>query len=80
MKNTNYVAVVHKYGEMSGRHDGDWASFLSKDKKIAIAKAMVARKRWESKGYGPYQIWVGTLTESLNVPQPTYALERIDES
>jgi len=74
-----YVAVVHKAWQLSGRPDGDWASFVNKNKKAAIAAAMKARDRWEKKGFGPYQIWTGELTEAVNVPVE-YELEAIVET
>ncbi|HEY6766602.1 MAG TPA: hypothetical protein VI386_17725 [Candidatus Sulfotelmatobacter sp.] len=76
---TAYVAVVHKMWDRSGRHDGDWASFIDKNKKEAIKSAIRARSKWEAKGYGPYQIWVGTLTQAVNVPEQ-FELEAINDS
>ena len=78
VKSTIYVAVVHKCWELSGIPDGQWASFVDKNKKTAIAKAMAAREKWETRGNGPYQIWVGTLTEAIQMPQPTYVLGSIE--
>lgn len=79
LKSTIYVAVVHKAWKLSGRPDGDWASFVNKNKKDAVAAAMKARSRWEAKGFGPYQIWVGELVEAVNVPVE-YKLEAIVET
>jgi hypothetical protein len=73
-----YVAVVVKGVERSQRPEGDWASFTGKDKKTVIAAAMKARGRWEAKGFGPYQIWVGQLTQEVNVPVK-YELAAIKE-
>ncbi len=65
-----FVAVVLKDddGYNSGRQDGDWASFVGFDKAQEIGRAIEAKKKWESKGYGPYQIFVGTLTENVTLP------------
>jgi len=68
VKSTIYVAVVTKAWQLSQRPEGEWASFLNKNKKDAIAEAMKARTKWEAKGQGPYEIWVGTLTQQVNVP------------
>lgn len=73
-----YVAVVTKAWELSGRPDGDWACFLDKNQKMAIAKAANARAKWEAKGYGPYKIWVGILNYAVNIPVK-YELEPITE-
>src|SRR5271170_5452061 len=73
-----YVAVVHKAWQTSGRPDGDWGSFLNKNKGEAITAAQTAKKRWEARGFGPYNIWVGTVTEVVTeVPLPMYALHSI---
>lgn len=74
-----YVAVVHKAWQRSGRPEGDWGSFVNKNKKAAIAAAIAARKKWEAKGFGPYQIWVGVLTEDLQIPVE-YKLQDIVET
>jgi hypothetical protein len=63
-----YVAVVTKACELSGRPEGDWASFVNKNQKDAVAAAMKARSKWEAKGFGPYKILVGVLTQEVNVP------------
>ena len=68
MKSTIYVAVVTKAWQLSERPEGDWASFLNKNKKDAVAAAIKARTKWEAKGNGPYEIWVGTLTQQVHVP------------
>jgi hypothetical protein len=80
VRNTIYVAVVHKCWGLSGSRDGQWASFVDQNKKTAIAQAMAAREKWEARGSGPYRIWVGTLTEAIQMPmpQPTYVLESIE--
>lgn len=59
----------------SGDHPGmyDWSCFLGPDKDAVIQQALRARQSWESLGaYGPYQILVGELTESVKTP---YTLE-----
>lgn len=63
-----YVAVVTKAWQLSGRPEGDWGSFINKNKKDAIAAALKARAKWEAKGFGPYQIWVGVLTQEVQTP------------
>jgi hypothetical protein len=63
-----FIAVVLKAGQASQRTDGDWACFVNKDKKVAITQAIKARSKWEAKGFGPYQIQAGTLTQEVNIP------------
>jgi hypothetical protein len=62
------VAVVLKPGRTSGRYDGDWGSFVGEDKATEITHAIEAKSRWEAKGYGPYTIYCGTLTEVVTLP------------
>ena len=69
---TIYVTVVCK-GEgfnigRSNRPEGDWASFCNNNKQKAIEAANTARNRWQSKGYGPYRLFVGRLTHEATVP------------
>jgi hypothetical protein len=73
-----YVAVVHKAWNLSGRPDGDWASFLDKNKNNAVDKAVKAKRKWEAAGNGPYKIWVGELTQAVSFPQE-YVLGDIEE-
>ncbi len=63
-----YCAVVTNAWQLSGRPEGDWASFLNKNKNSAIEAAVKARAKWEAKGYGPYKIWVGVLSQEVNIP------------
>jgi hypothetical protein len=72
---TIYIATICKLWDRSGRPDGDWACFIDKQKSNAIKKAIAARTTWESKGYGPYKILVGTLDSELAT---TYTLNPID--
>lgn len=78
MNSKIYVAVVHKAWQLSGRPDGDWASFINKNEKEAVKAAIKARDHWEKKGFGPYQIWVGELTAAVHVPVQ-YKLKAIGE-
>jgi hypothetical protein len=69
-----YIAVV--YTNNSGRPNGDLASFVSKKKEHAIKLAIAARDKWQGKGFGPYSIYVGKLTEVVETPK-TFTLTRI---
>lgn len=63
-----HVAVVLRPGLESGRPDKDWGSFVDTNAATAIERAIAAKARWEAKGYGPYEIYTGTLTESVTLP------------
>lgn len=69
-----HVAVVlntvgpEKALALSGRPEGDWGSFVALSQDDAVGRAVKARAKWEAKGYGPYQIFVGTLTAEVIVP------------
>ena len=86
-KKTIFVATVIKrdYATAAGesyksaRPTGDWASFVSDSKADAVGRALEARDSWEKKFCGPYQIWVGELTEEVKVPRQTYDLVRLGE-
>jgi uncharacterized 2Fe-2S/4Fe-4S cluster protein (DUF4445 family) len=64
-----YVAIVMRQDDpSSNRADGSWACFVDTDKDEAIKKAIEATKRYESRGNGPYDILVGSLTDKVEVP------------
>jgi hypothetical protein len=74
-----YVAVVCKPPwTRSERTHGDWASFIDKNKNNVITKALKARNEWERKGFGPYTILVGNITEEAVLPQD-YTLQPLGE-
>jgi hypothetical protein len=65
----NYVAIVMRQDDpISNRSDGSWACFVDTDRDEAIKKAIEATKRYESRGNGPYDILVGSLTDKVEMP------------
>lgn len=73
-----YVAVITKNDFTSAREMGDWACFCADTKDEAIQRAVRARERWEANGrLGPYEIFVGQLTERVNEPAFAYSLSRL---
>jgi len=73
-----YIAVVCTFQEFSGRPEGDWSCFTDKDKNAAITKALVSKRKWEEKGYGPYRVLVGKVVEEVLIPM-RYRLQSIEE-
>lgn len=63
-----FIAVVYTATGLSGRHEGDFASFVATTKEEAIQDAIDARSKWETKGYGPYRLLVGKLSEEVAIP------------
>jgi hypothetical protein len=62
-----YIAVV--YTKHSGRPNKDLAAFVSPEKQVAVSLALKARDEWERKSFGPYEIFVGELTEKVTTTQ-----------
>ena len=74
----DYANVERRDSFESARLQGDWASFVSNSKADAIDRALEAREDWERNGHcGPYQIWVGELTEEVKIPRQTYDLVQL---
>lgn len=46
----------------------DWSSTVGTDRKAVISRAIELSREWEFKGYGPYEILVGQLTEKAALP------------
>lgn len=69
-----YIAVVCKGSDItkSQRAAGDWASFISYSKAVAIDRALEANERWG----GRYRILVGELHEIVR-PRREYVLRRL---
>lgn len=73
-----YIAVVCKgpkgsiANTLSSRPNGDWASFLSHSKAVAIDRAMEANEKWG----GKYSILVGELHEIVK-PRRDYYLKSL---
>lgn len=60
-----WVAVV--YTSKSKRKDGSLACFVHSKRGQAVTKAFKARREWQNKGWGPYDILVGRIDEQLEV-------------
>lgn len=69
-----YIAVLCKGKNfpLSGRSNGDWASFISKSKPGAIEMAMQANEKWG----GSYTVLVGELSEVVR-PRREYYLKAL---
>lgn len=68
-----YIAVVCKGNiTQSNRANGDWASFISFSKTVAIDRAMEANERWGNR----YKILVGELHEIVK-PRRSYTLREL---
>lgn len=64
-----YVAVVMCLDRRSDKLHGDWASFVSDRRDIAIEQAVKARESWERKTQAHYDILVGELTSIVKMPR-----------
>lgn len=75
-----YIATVCKNKDkfVSGRPEGDWASFIGSKKSDVIERAMEAKAKWERNSFLRYTILVGTLKEEVAVPTQ-YTLQPIKE-
>ena len=63
-----FVAVIVKSnGAGSDRPHGDWASFIGEEETVKN-EVVNARAEWEAKGYGPYTILAGWLSQEIQVP------------
>lgn len=71
------VVIDEKLSPHSLRHEGDWASFVG-ERVQAVGRAIRARVLWEAKGYGPYRILVGELTEEAK-QNSKFSLSRIKQ-
>lgn len=63
-KSKIYVATV--YTETSRRTDGDLACWTGLDKDKVVARALRAKLKYESNGYGPYRVLIGVLVEEAS--------------
>jgi hypothetical protein len=71
-----YIAVIIGKGTtsgvelvLSGRLEGDWASYVGTDMNQVVKRAREAQVEWEASGeYGPYRILVGTLESVVEFP------------
>jgi hypothetical protein len=64
-----YAAVVMRKGtNYSDRSPHkDWSCFVDAKKEDAVKRALAAARSWAQR-YGEYDILVGQLTESVNIP------------
>lgn len=70
-KKVKYVVVVgadrKSLGTPFGKFgiEADWSCFVGEDKAEVLERALQARAGW---GTRDYQLWVGTLTEKVIIP------------